>query len=345
MDKVTIESNPEIVSRTGCVLLLVLGVLSAGNAFSARHSGPAGDGITDDTQALQKAIDELPRSGGILTLPPGRYRIRNTLEIGDGSISRSSSNHNLAVVGAGIGSTADKGFPDDGSTEIIWDGDPGGTMVRINGPISAVLLEGIRFSARRSAGTCLDIRHAYNSTFRRLQCSDFTAVGFVLTSYSSVPAVAAGANSNRWEQIFAWSPLPDVTGLILGSPERTGPGILSVSGNRFDTVEIHVNGENATGIELRFADYHSFTQVGVLAERGNGLKVTTVPGARGFPGAIWFYQSSFVARNPTAGGYDWYGDQKIFFWPWHTGDGERIPTEPWAAGISSAGKLFGFSMW
>lgn len=335
------------VATTSVLLFLSISVSghAATDPINVLDFGAAGDGIQDDTNAIQRALRALPLQGGTVLLPAGRYRIRRTLSIGDGSLLRSSRSHNIALLGSGIGSTADSGFPDDGATELIWDGNAHGTMIEVNGPISAVRVSDIRFSARNSAGACLEVHHAYYSSFQRLQCSDFTKKGFLIDSYSAVPSVAIGANNNRWEQIFAWSAVPGVTGLVVGGIKPTGPGILGVSGNRFDTVTVHVNGENATGVELRFTDFDTFTQVGVLAERGNGLKVSTLSEAPGFPGAVWFYQSSFAGRNSVSGGHDWTGSQKIVFWPWHDGDGEVVPTQPWAAGITSSGRLFGFFPW
>jgi len=46
---------------------------------SARLYGVVGDGVTDDTDALQSACDQCARTGTCLDLPPGRFRITRTL--------------------------------------------------------------------------------------------------------------------------------------------------------------------------------------------------------------------------------------------------------------------------
>jgi len=46
-----------------------------------RAFGAAGDGVTDDTAALQAAVDALPE-GGTLLLPFGRYRVTRPVEVG-----------------------------------------------------------------------------------------------------------------------------------------------------------------------------------------------------------------------------------------------------------------------
>jgi hypothetical protein len=51
--------------------------------FSAADFGAAGDGRTDDTAALQAALDATFKNGrqGFLTIPPGTYRVTRTLAI------------------------------------------------------------------------------------------------------------------------------------------------------------------------------------------------------------------------------------------------------------------------
>lgn len=43
--------------------------------------GAKGDGVSDDTQAVQEALDALPAGGGTLCFPPGLYRLSSTLTL------------------------------------------------------------------------------------------------------------------------------------------------------------------------------------------------------------------------------------------------------------------------
>jgi len=52
--------------------------------------GAKADGITDDTAAIQRAIDKLSNTGGQVYLPPGKYLVAGTLHVPNG----------VAVVGA-----------------------------------------------------------------------------------------------------------------------------------------------------------------------------------------------------------------------------------------------------
>ena len=51
---------------------------------SVKDFGAVGDGVTDDTAAIQAAIDSLPINGGMVSIPPGNYIISSTIELRSG---------------------------------------------------------------------------------------------------------------------------------------------------------------------------------------------------------------------------------------------------------------------
>ncbi len=59
--------------------------LAASSFVSARSSGAKGDGATDDTTALQNAINSAASAGKVLYLDYGLYRVTNTIVIPPGS--------------------------------------------------------------------------------------------------------------------------------------------------------------------------------------------------------------------------------------------------------------------
>jgi hypothetical protein len=83
------------ILRASALLLFLVTAILAGPAHSAqfagcnvkptsplvvnvRERGAKGDGSTDDTKAIQKAIDEVAGTGGTVYIPPGTYMVRAT---------------------------------------------------------------------------------------------------------------------------------------------------------------------------------------------------------------------------------------------------------------------------
>ena len=85
--------------------------------INVKKDGAKGDGVTDDTAAIQAAFDRLKNGvimGATLYFPPGTYRITKTIEPPE---PHPSGSH-LAFSMIGHGRT----------TTLVWDGDVGGRM-------------------------------------------------------------------------------------------------------------------------------------------------------------------------------------------------------------------------
>jgi hypothetical protein len=139
--------------------------------FNVKQHGAAGDGVSDDTEAVQKAFDMLTDSGDslkdaqsrVVYFPPGRYRITRTLAI----------NHATGayVVGHGRDSV------------LCWDGEKDGTLYWSNGA-QYTRYEGLTFDGRGIAAN--GVRHhseSYYETHIRYQhCAfvNFTMHGLVV---------------------------------------------------------------------------------------------------------------------------------------------------------------------
>ena len=80
-----------------CVLILVLAVMIAPGVFGSegdsmdmegvfnvKSHGAKADGTTDDTAAIQAAMDEAGKLGGKVYLPPGKYMVRGTFKVPQG---------------------------------------------------------------------------------------------------------------------------------------------------------------------------------------------------------------------------------------------------------------------
>jgi hypothetical protein len=126
--------------------------------------GAVGDGVADDTAALQKALDGLrseKRAYHVLYVPAGRYRITKTLELGRTAHEESKD---VAIVGEHPGSTV-----------IVWDGPENGIMFLYSAWYSRVSRLG--FDGRGKALTA--IRHGPPFvTYNEFSDMAFQDVGF-----------------------------------------------------------------------------------------------------------------------------------------------------------------------
>src|SRR5207247_1915475 len=83
--------------------------------FDVRGHGAVGDGAADDTRAIQASIDATPSGAGVVSFPPGVYRITAPLNVIDAA--GDGHRRGLRILGsAGGASGAALGC------EIIWDG-------------------------------------------------------------------------------------------------------------------------------------------------------------------------------------------------------------------------------
>lgn len=93
--------------------------------------GAIGDGVADDTQSIQAALNQLSATH-VLYIPAGTYRITQTLTI--------TQQEFFAIIGA-----------DPNTTRIVWDGPPGGNMFLIDGS-TVFRVSRLTFDGSNSAG-------------------------------------------------------------------------------------------------------------------------------------------------------------------------------------------------
>lgn len=160
--------------------------------------GAKGDNSTDDTTAIQAAINALPSTGGIVIFPPGDYCISSSLNLGNGDASTDSTVNAIALVGAGsgTGSGFTSLFPT-GATRLKWIGSSGtGPMVQIAGPCRNMRVEDIQLDGNDLASIGLSVIHCAFGTFRRVNVRKWRSIAFQFTTRSGVPASVAHGNAD-----------------------------------------------------------------------------------------------------------------------------------------------------
>lgn len=130
------------------------------DTVSVKDFGAVGDGVADDTAAIQAAIDsQEAANGGILVFPVGTYRVSSTLTINASNVllqgEGGDRSHDVGIQGASA------------STKLVWAGTVGGTVVQFASPIGA--------SAQKQSGGGM-VRFF-------IQCAGSAAIGIQLVSW------------------------------------------------------------------------------------------------------------------------------------------------------------------
>src|SRR5712691_11850265 len=98
--------------------------------------GAVGDGVSDDTAAIQKALDALGPTNPTLYFPAGTYRITQTLTL--------AAQQYINIIGQ-----------DPANTTILWAGASGGTMLYLNG-VAYSRFDRLTFNGSSSAAYLVD---------------------------------------------------------------------------------------------------------------------------------------------------------------------------------------------
>jgi hypothetical protein len=319
--------------------------------------GVIGDGIADDTAALQTAINSLP-NGGTLMFGRNRCKITSTLQIGDGSVSAISTKQNLRIVGDGVYGSSNQeispGFP--APSLLIWAGAAGGTMISINGPM-VNSIEGIQLDGADIANVGILDTHSIGGVLdvhvRRVRLSYIQ-----FRAHENTPLCYTSAGAGRVARIRGYDPTFGVTnfrGVDVGNPTYDGnaPG-LDVARLELALLEIaRPDGATNDCITFRMCDNIRIGKVflyGSSTTVGNAFAVRVPTGASPvrtyFPTCIGFddfaYRGGFYFDPTWAPWSSAARGRGFFIKSLQEGDsGELIPTHPAVTGYTYAGLPFG----
>ena len=300
--------------------------------------GAAGNGVTDDTLAIQRCIDAVPGTGGELFLPAGTYRISNTLQMGNGTSFSESRSFGIHLKGAGVGSanTITVNSKEwSGGTTILWAGPYGGTMLKLAGPTLHMKISDLQLNANGTGGTGIQIQHAANSVLNNVQVSNYNTLAILLTATSG--PVVYGNCDIMMTNVRAIAPASlQASGMKLDGY----PGGFDTCSSKFADVELGYGGAAGSyGIELAYADSNTFTRVTLRTGGGTGGKSIVFSANDRYPAFPYGNVFDKVYYTQPIGGAG--GANGNHFVNIPASEGVALPAMSGLTGISDRGELLG----
>lgn len=236
--------------------------------LNVRSYGAVGNGLADDTIALQNAINATQTAGGVIFLPKGSYKITATLGV-TGSVT---------FLGEG-----DAGWPstyrsDVRPTRLVWAGADAGYMLRFtSSPWGGV--RGIAFDGGGRAVNGLDLDRAKFCHFADISIANLRPVSTALWMRVSGTTAHDGCQFNIFTNVYLNA---NTILRMQGNGVASAYGTANTCHNAFYGLRgAHGTGNNAdAGMYFDDCDNNTFFQTYILRLGGTGYGVDLAPRAR-----------------------------------------------------------------
>ena len=280
--------------------------------------GAVGDGVADDTAAIQAAIDSLAAYGGSIFLPPGVYRISTALKMRPG----------VTLQGGG-GATITQGNGANLSKMIDFD-----TNAAANAGINGLTIDGNRANNTGSNLTYAVASAQSETSITRSVLANIPGLGLLLsgayprvedTGFFSVFSIAialqgAAPNTRQYAMVcnntFAnvgyfcigavWSDFNLISGNKIVSPavvnavNTSGTAVTLASGTNFSTLLGGMFMRIAT-VEYQIQSVNSATSITLTSSAGTSASAASVAGGADMIN-IDSCQGTMITGNETLGG-------------------------------------------
>jgi hypothetical protein len=302
--------------------------------LNVKDYGALGDGASDDTDAVQAAIADVPVSGGTVYFPKGVYMVRpDSITIGNGSAAALSvTGNNLNLLGEGY----DPFYAQYGT--VLKATSAGSIMLAVNGPVNGISIKDMFFHCDNKVNQGWNLESVSNSHFSRFEIYQFKAYG-IFGDCNAYPLFGYAQNNNFNEFVLSSSVVADFgAGLLLNGSTAAGNDWHHCY---FGSGYVLVNGgsANATNaLDLRFCDSNTWVEVDCIASTGGGLIGNGALFAEtlaAYPQNNFFYGCSI--QNTTVSGTI----GRNYFTNYCTRDSEVIPTSTYLIGYTDQGQFFG----
>lgn len=293
--------------------------------------GAKGDGKTDDTAAIQAAIDSLNAHGGTVSIPTGKYLVSKPIEIGNGNAAdKWSDKHGVALVGKGSG----QGAPSSAASTSIMASAPMDQVISVNGLISGVSIRGMHVNGNMKAENGVFLHAFCGLTMEDVRITWFKQKGLYILG-GGEPTGNYNIY-NRFSRVYVSSPEHGAECLYMdGAYDASNDTWLSTFTQcAFDTED----GAGSAAAHFKFVDSISFYSCRFTAGPDSTGILFDALDNNDFPCGIGFYACS-VSSTDVLEDND-HRIRKQFFYGFSTANGEKIPEHDRLIGITDTGATF-----
>lgn len=211
------------------------------DVVSVMDFGAVGDGVTDDTAAIQAALNNGTATQRVVWLPAGTYKISSRLVVGSHTGLASNGDATLFATAAGFNyAGGPKGTGGNNSLVI----DLSGQLVAPFAPNTNQIIEGLRIISELSDGRTVDAITARNCTNVKIVGNEIA--NFPNTRSITLASVIGGEVSSNWihdcaTNFTGWSPLrPQITGVEIDNDRvnSVNSARLRISDNRIERLTV-----------------------------------------------------------------------------------------------------------
>lgn len=282
--------------------------------------GLPGTNVNDELQAAINwaCVSHIPVN---IVIAPQQYVLTQQIVIGDGTSSTFSTCNGVTIQGVQPFSS----FASPQLMAIGWGGSGGIVPIKVQGPISQIVIRNIGVDCFGSCSTGFEIVNALESEFDWLSVAGNIGPAYVI---STVPDnnSGAGMETSYFKNLNASLPGTGGSGMLLGDISCASDCNISVINTRFDNLNLTYDGQTAGtyGIKIGMVTQTSFVHSSVLrfnnlGSDGNSIVVSPAPGALSFPDGITFYDlvsegsiTDTAGWVPANGGITFYGFSSIY---------------------------------
>jgi|GEM_PF-4077171 len=336
----------------------------AAAVFNVRAYMAKGDGVTDDTAAINYAYSALAAQGyGVLYFPPGIYLVSSTLLIGNAALGGAPSTvSNVTIAGAGARSAYALGLqppqvsPNVEYSQIRWAPTaatgPNVAVVKLQGAINCFAMSNIEICGSARAGIGLFNLGVNGAEFQSVLVLDCTAAHIWNVSNVGVTT----PSNNTWTNVGLVDTVDcgATAGIVCGGLPTdvtvlNSAGVLT--GASFHNTWIGVScwlgrSTGSVGIDLRYMDADAWFGGSIQGDAA-AVQISQNPNLTTFPGPAFFFVPDMSCLTPNAtfhtrGAFTYApGFNGSWVYAWGDNGDPLAGLPPWINGFTMQGQTFG----